>query len=216
GLLGAGRSELLEGMFGVRGHAHGEILLEQKRFVPKSAARSLKSGLALVPAERGRQGIFATLSARDNVMLPYLAELGRPWWRNRRREQAEFVKTGEDLRLKPLRASSQAWTYSGGNQQKLVVGRWLTQQSRVRVLMLDEPNQGIDVGAREDLYELIRRFAEVDGRAVLFTSSDPEEAVVLADRVYVLARGRIVGELQKAEIAPEQLLHLAHDMEAAA
>jgi len=209
GLLGSGRSELLEGLYGLRGTTEGHVTLAGRDFAPASAARSLARGLALVPADRGRQGIFASMSALDNMLLPHFGRIAR-WWRRRRREQACFSDTASFLRLKPANPRAKASTYSGGNQQKLVVGRWLAERSDARVLMLDEPTQGIDIGARADLYDLARQFAARPGRGVLFTSSDPEEVQALADRALVLARGRIVAELHDDEITPDALLDLAH------
>ncbi len=210
GLLGSGRSELLEGLYGIHGRTGGTVLLGGAAFAPSSATRSLKRGLALVPAERGRQGVFAAMSSLDNVLLPYFARIGRLWWRNRASERRQFADTAGFLRLKPANPRAPAWTFSGGNQQKLVVGRWLTEESNARFLLLDDPTQGIDVGARADLYELVRQFTRRPGRGVLFTSSDPEEIQALADRAFVLARGRIAAELRGDEMTPQALLDLAH------
>jgi ribose transport system ATP-binding protein len=210
GLLGSGRSELLEGLYGIRGRTGGEVSLAGKPFRPRSAGRSLRQGLGLVPADRGSQSVLAEMSALDNMLLPHFGKVGWRLWRSRRRERAAFEATAGVLRLKPSLPASPARNYSGGNQQKLVVGRWLTEASRVRMLLLDEPTQGIDVGARADLYELVRRFAAEAGRAVLFTSSDPEEVEALADRVLVLVRGGIVAELRGEDITSERMLDLAH------
>lgn len=209
GLLGSGRSELLEGLYGVRGPTVGRAELAGAQLIPRSPIRSLRRGLALVPAERGRQGVFSTMSSQDNILAPYVASFGR-FVRRRRRERREFDKTATMLRLKPANPSAPAWTFSGGNQQKLVVGRWLTDISSARLLMLDEPTQGIDVGARQDLYNLVRDFVQRPGRAALFTSSDPDEVEALADRAFVLARGRIVAHLTRSEISSSRLLNLAH------
>ena len=216
GLLGSGRSELLEGLYGARGRTDGQVILAGDPFSPRSATKSLQRGLALVPAERGRQGILGELSALDNVLLPYFAKIGRPWWRNRREELRQFGETAGYIHLRPPRPRARAWTYSGGNQQKLVVGRWLTARSNAHVLLLDEPTQGIDVGARADLYQLIRAFVDHPDRGVLFTSSDPEEVEALADRAYVLVRGQITTEVLGDEITSRRLLDLAHSASTAA
>jgi ABC-type sugar transport system ATPase subunit len=150
------------------------------------------------------------MTALDNVLLPHFTRIASPLWRSRRREKKTFAETATLLRLTPPNAAALARTYSGGNQQKLVVGRWLTEKSNASVLLLDEPTQGIDVGARADLYELVRRFAAKPGRGVLFTSSDPEEARALADRVLVIARGQLVAELRGEEIADQTMLDIAH------
>ena len=103
-----------------------------------------------------------------------------------------------------------AWSLSGGNQQKLALGRWLVAQDKLAVLLLDEPTQGIDVGARRDVYELVGRLARDEGKAVLFTSSDPEETLMLADRVLVLRRGRFFSEMLRGHYSERDLLSMAH------
>jgi ribose transport system ATP-binding protein len=216
GLLGSGRSELLEGVYGIRGKTGGEVALTGRSFRPRSANRSLRQGMALVPADRGSQSVLADMSALDNMLLPHFGKVGWKFWRARRRERAAFDATAGLLRLTPPLAGSPARNYSGGNQQKLVVGRWLTGASEVRMLLLDEPTQGIDIGARADLYELVRNFAGESDRAVLFTSSDPEEVEALADRVLVLVRGHLVAELTGEEIASERMLDLAHGTQSTA
>ncbi|MDW5597418.1 sugar ABC transporter ATP-binding protein [Conexibacter stalactiti] len=210
GLLGSGRTELLEGIYGIRGETAGEVALSGAPFRPRSASASLKQGLALVPAERGRQSVFAAMSALDNVLLPFFARIGRRWWRSRRRERRQFADTAALLALDPPSPAAPAATFSGGNQQKLAVGRWLTASSRAQMLLLDDPTQGIDVGARADLYALVRQFVREPGRGVLFSSSDPEEVMALADRALVLARGHVAGELRGDELSPQALLDLAH------
>jgi ABC-type sugar transport system ATPase subunit len=210
GLLGSGRTELLEGLFGLRGPTEGSVELHGRPFRPTSPPASLARGLALVPAERGRQGLFARLSALDNTLMPHFRALAAAGVRQRRRERAEFETTAGVVALRPVAPGRPGWTYSGGNQQKLVVGRWLSPSSSAQVLLLDEPTQGIDVGARGDIYELLRSFAAEVNRAVVFASSDPEEVQRLADRALVLNRGRVIAELGRDELGTLRLLELAH------
>jgi ribose transport system ATP-binding protein len=210
GMLGSGRSELLESLYGIRGKTTGTISIEGQAFAPRSATAALRRGIALVPADRGSQSIFASMSARDNLLLPSFSKLGRHSLRARRKEKQAFVRAASELRLEPPNPGAQARTFSGGNQQKLAVGRWLTKVRNTRLLLLDEPTQGIDVGARADMYELIRKFVDQEGRSALFTSSDPEEVRALADRVLILLRGRIVAELRGEEINSRRMLELAH------
>ena len=210
GLLGSGRSELLEGLFGVAGGTSGEVSLQGKPFNPQSASRSLRSGLGLVPADRARQSVLAEMSALDNMLLPHFPQIASPVWRSRRKERRAFGNTASLLGLDPPAPGAFAKTFSGGNQQKLVVGRWLMDGSGIDVLLLDEPTQGIDVGARADLYKLVRQYAARSGRGVLFTSSDPEEVRALADRAVVISRGRLVGELRGRAITDQALLEAAH------
>jgi ribose transport system ATP-binding protein len=128
-------------------------------------------------------------------------------------QRALFRDTAKAIHLQPDDPNMRAWALSGGNQQKLAVGRWLAALEKIDVLLLDEPTQGIDVGARRDLYDLVRRIAREEGKAVLFTSSDPEETLSLADRVLILRRGQIVAELAREACNEQLILSIAHGTE---
>jgi ribose transport system ATP-binding protein len=173
----------------------------------------LRAGIALVAGERIRQSIFDKMSTMDNMLLPHVGRLSRWFTRRIRTERAIFHQTARDLRLQPDSPNTRAWALSGGNQQKLAVGRWLAALGHIDVLLMDEPTQGIDVGARRDLYELVRRLAHEEGKAIIFTSSDPEETLSLADRVLVLRRGRIVAELAPEGLSEQRILSIAHGAE---
>jgi ribose transport system ATP-binding protein len=170
---------------------------------------AVEAGIALVPSDRLRKSIFPTLRASENVLLPSLARMSRFGLRRRRRERAAFDAATGGLNLQPRRPDLEARQFSGGNQQKLVISRWMGAGDACRVLLLDEPTQGVDVGARRDLYDALRRLA-ADDHAVVVTSSEPEELPQLANRVVVLSRGRIVGELRGPEITERRMLELAH------
>ncbi len=213
GLLGSGRTELLEGIYGSRGIVSGLLRVGGREFKATSPSAALRAGIALVAGERIRQSIFDKMSTMDNMLLPHVGRLSRWFTRRIRSERAIFHKTAKDLRLQPDNPNTRAWALSGGNQQKLAVGRWLAALKHIDVLLMDEPTQGIDVGARRDLYELVRRLAHEEGKAILFTSSDPEETLSLADRVLVLRRGRIVAELAPEGLSEQRILSIAHGAE---
>jgi ribose transport system ATP-binding protein len=215
GLLGSGRTELLETIFGIRRRAAGEMELAGRRFAPRRPTDAIERGLALVPAERLRQSIFATLSTADNVLMARMRGLGRFGIRRQAAERRSYEETARELQIRAPGPRASARTLSGGNQQKVAVGRWLGRSGGAAVIMLDEPTQGIDVGARAELYRVLRRLAADDGRAVLFTSSSPEEVVALADRAAVLHDGRILAVLPREELRADLLLTLAHQSEAA-
>ena len=164
GLLGSGRTELLEGVFGSRTIQQGQVRIGDQVLHVKDPATALRAGIVLVAGDRIRQSIFDKLPTRDNMLLPHMSRMSR--WLTRRTgvEAAAFNRTARDVRLKPANPTVRAWTLSGGNQQKLAVGRWLVARDRFRVLMLDEPTQGIDVGARRDLYDLVRKLAHERGQ----------------------------------------------------
>ena len=147
------------------------------------------AGIALVAGDRIRQSVFDKMSTLDNMLMPHFSGLSRWFTRRRRKERGIFAATAADVRLQPDNPHVRAWMLSGGNQQKLAVGRWLSALEHIDVLLMDEPTQGIDVGARRDLYEIVRRLAQEEGKSVLITSSDPEETLSLADRVLVLRQG---------------------------
>jgi ribose transport system ATP-binding protein len=211
GVLGSGRTELLEAIYGIRRITQGRLELNGHPHQPRDPVRALRAGIVLVAGDRRHQSIFDRLSALDNLLLPHLGRLGRSLARNRRAERRTFAAVAERLRLHPKNPEPLAWTFSGGNQQKLAVGRWLAASEAVKLFMLDEPTQGIDVGARRDLYGLVRQLAHDEGKAVLFTSSDPEETIALADRTLVLSHGRIVASLARGEYSEHRLLALAHE-----
>ncbi len=210
GLLGSGRTELVEGIYGRRQIAGGSIRVRERSFRPGTPAAALRAGIALVAGDRLRQSMFSKLPARDNVLLPHLSALSRHFVRRRSAEATAFEAVARNVGLQPRLPQAPAWTFSGGNQQKLAVGRWLVAPEKVDVLMLDEPTQGIDVGARQELYALLRALAREQGKAVLFTSSDPEETLTLADRVVVLRRGKVVARLDRDECDERILLGHAH------
>jgi ABC-type sugar transport system ATPase subunit len=216
GLLGSGRTELLEGIYGARPISSGAVLVGGRDFKGGSPSAALRAGIALVAGDRIRQSIFDKMSTLDNMLLPHFVRLSRRFTRRVRRERSIFRETATDVRLRPDDPDVRAWTLSGGNQQKLVIGRWLSALEYVDVLLMDEPTQGIDVGARQDLYELVRRLAHDTGKSILVTSSDPEETLSIADRVLVLRRGRIVAELAPATLSEQRILAIAHGAESIA
>jgi ABC-type sugar transport system ATPase subunit len=211
GLVGAGRTELLETLAGARRATAGGARIAGERLSLRSPAAVLGQGVALVPSDRLRTSIFPTLPAADNVLLPSYAHLARAGTaRDRRAEQTLFGAVAGAMSLAPNRPHLAAARYSGGNQQKLVIGRWLNPRTGCRLLLLDEPTDGVDVAARAELYAALRRFVTTGGTAALLASSEPEELLAVADRVIVLARGRISGVLQRTDLDEHTLLELAH------
>jgi ribose transport system ATP-binding protein len=212
GIVGSGRTELVETLFGVRPRFGGEIRVNGASIGGNRAVAALAAGLALVPADRLRKSVLGTLSAGNNVLLASYRLIARGGVRRFGREAGVFARATASLHLQPPRMDLEARRFSGGNQQKLVIARWLNETRACRLLLLDEPTQGVDVGARSDIYDALRATARA-GRAVLFTSSEPEELVQIADRVIVLSGGRIAAVLRGAEIEEARLLSLAHQFE---
>jgi ABC-type sugar transport system ATPase subunit len=196
GLVGAGRTELARLLFGVDRVDGGRMALEGRPYAPRSPAEAVKAGLGLVPEERRSDGLILTKSLAFNVSLSNLARIVRGRFLplvDRRRQDALALSVMRDLAVKAASPEVPVGRLSGGNQQKVVIGRWLLHAPKV--LILDEPTRGVDVGARAEIHRLIRQLA-TDGMAVLVISSEPEEQPDLCDRVLVMAEGRIVQELQ--------------------
>jgi ribose transport system ATP-binding protein len=217
GLVGSGRTELLNAIFGASPRGGGRVLLEGKSHRFRRPVDAIRHGVAMVPSERLKNSLFPPLTSLENLLLPVLRDLalGRAL-RVRRRERRVFHAMGERLGLQPPRHDLQAGRFSGGNQQKLILGRWLGLRGSLRVLFLDEPTQGVDVGARRDIYEAIQALVDEHECGVVLTSSDEDELEIIADRALVLSRGLVVGELRGDEIEGRRMLHLAHLGEARA
>ncbi|WP_425248020.1 sugar ABC transporter ATP-binding protein [Streptomyces sp. NEAU-NA10] len=216
GLIGSGRTRVLETLYGRRRAEGGAVRVGERTVVAARPADALTAGIALVPADRRRQGLFPLLSARDNVLLPTVRPLARHGLRALGRERRIFDAVSGAVGLRPARPDLAAGAFSGGNQQKLVLGRWINEARDIDVLLLDEPTQGVDVGARREIYQVVSSLAAERGTAVLFASSDPEEVVALAHRCLIVSRGRIAGELAGAGLTEAALLSAVHDTTAPA
>ncbi|MDX6740705.1 sugar ABC transporter ATP-binding protein [Actinocorallia sp. A-T 12471] len=202
GLVGSGRSEILEAVYGARPFT-GEVLLEGKpvRGIGEAVAR----GIGLAPEERKAQALLLDESVTRNITLGGLGRYSRFGWLDRRRERADAVAQIDGLGLRPADPDRPIRTLSGGNQQKAVLARWLLE--RRRLLLLDEPTRGVDVGARADLYSVVRRLAD-DGIGVLLVSSELPEVLGLADRVVVLREGRAVHTAPAADLDEHRVLDM--------
>ncbi|WP_344972499.1 sugar ABC transporter ATP-binding protein [Streptosporangium fragile] len=207
GLLGSGRSEILHAVYGADARARGEVLVDGAA-VRRTPRAAVAAGMALVPEDRNAQGIVGTFPIWKNISLPDLPSLasGRALPRERAEtERAERVI--DDLGIVCPGPEAMVTELSGGNAQKVVFGKWL--HGGTRVFMLDEPTAGVDVGAKADILELVRRFA-AQGGAVLVVSSEFEEILAVATRVFVVREGRIVAERPAHETSEEELLMLAN------
>ncbi len=210
GLIGSGRTRLLETLAGRRRRTGGRVLVDGREVSGRTPARVLGRGMALVPADRKRQGLFLSMNAQDNMLMGSFDLLGRFGWRRRRAESRSFGRVSTAVGLRPPTATATAANFSGGNQQKLVLGRWVSGTRELRALLLDEPTQGVDVGARQEIYSVVRDLARNSGCAVLVSTSDPEEVVALADRCLVMSGGRVIADLPAAGLTENLLLELTH------
>ncbi len=210
GLVGAGRTELAEALFGVRPVIAGEVRLDGAPVRLKHPRQAIAAGLLLAPEDRRQHGLVLEDSVQHNLGLPNLDKVSAFGLVSLRRE-AELA--GEMCRKLSVRTPSLAQTVallSGGNQQKIVLGKWLAR--RPRVLIFDEPTRGIDVGAKSEIYAMMDRLARPvagEGVAILMISSDLEEVLGMSDRVLVLHQGRLAGELARSELSEEAIMRLA-------
>ena len=204
GLVGAGRTEVLEAIAGVTRH-DGRIEVDGAA-LPAGAARRVRAGVALVPEDRARHGLFLENPVAMNVSLAWLGRNRRVGTVDRRAEGSLVARMIDRVSLRPPQPSRRVGTLSGGNQQKAVLGRWLAVDPGV--LLLDEPTRGVDVGARAEIHAEVRRLADA-GSAVVFASSELEEILMLADRILVLHEGSLVGELPAADATELAIMRLA-------
>jgi ABC-type sugar transport system ATPase subunit len=214
GLVGAGRTEILRSLAGCQPGASGRLFLEGKEVpLPSSVRGALALGIALAPEDRKAQGLVLSQSGYVNVTLTDLRKIARgPFLRfDKRKRDAEAV--ARSLAFDPARLGALTGTLSGGNQQKLVVGKWLHRPPRV--LLMDEPTRGIDVGAKAEMFQVMRRLAR-DGMAIVMVSSEIEEVLDNADRVLVVAKGRQRALLPRAEASLSRVLNLIFAVEGAA
>ena len=208
GLLGSGRTELLRMIFGAIRPEGGEVQLAGRRLaLGQGPAAGMRRGVAYVPEDRGVDAAFKDLSVGSNLSMAQVSEYRRLGRLSAKAERRDAVRSIRDFKIRPDREAAVFSTLSGGNQQKVVLARWLRR--RPSVLLLDEPTQGVDVGARADVYEAIRS-AVADGMSVILVSSDFEELVHAADRVVVLQDGVVAAELPKARLDRETLTYLTY------
>jgi ABC-type sugar transport system ATPase subunit len=204
GILGSGRENVAGILFGALHRDGGRVLVAGEELVSDDTAAAIESGMAFVPADRRRSGAVMSLSARENLTLPLLQPLrGRLGWLNATAERAEVDRWVHTVGLRPPTPERAMNLFSGGNQQKVVLAKWL--RLRPTVLLLDEPTQGVDVGAKAAIYELITAAARA-GSGVLVSSSDVKELVLLCDRVLVLESGRVATEVARASLTEARLI----------
>ena len=208
GLVGAGRSEILETVYGARRATSGQVSVDGKVVRSGSVRAAVKAGLGLAPEERKSQGLLMLASTGVNIGLASLGAHSRIGWMDRRGETADAAEQADALGVRPPDPWRNVATLSGGNQQKVLLARWLLRECRV--LLLDEPTRGVDVGARAELYALIRDLA-ARGVGIVLVSSEVPEVLTLADRVLVIREGRVVHEAPAAELDEHTVLALVMD-----
>jgi rhamnose transport system ATP-binding protein len=208
GLVGAGRSEIMRALFGAAGGFDGRVFVGGKPLRANAPQRALRAGLAFVPEDRQHEGALLTRSIADNIALPSLARLARWGFCSPEREEQLAGQWVERLRIKCADASQLVESLSGGNQQKVVLARAL--ETAPRLLILDEPTKGIDIGSKAAVHRLIDELAQ-RGLAIVMVSSELPEILGMSDRILVMRHGRMSGLFERGEASAETILRAALD-----
>jgi ribose transport system ATP-binding protein len=206
GLVGAGRSEMARVIVGLDTCAEKELYLDEQQLVVRTPRDAIERGIYLVPEDRRAEGLVVGMTVRENITLPSLGRLSRMGLIQGEREREVAARQVEALRVKTASLETPVMTLSGGNQQKVALGKWLTMQPQV--MILDEPTRGIDVGAKAEIYQLMRSLA-AQGTVILMISSDMEEILHVSDRVAVMHEGKISGVLERPDCTEENIMQLA-------
>jgi len=206
GLVGAGRSEVAQAIFGVDPSLAGTLTLDGQPLVIRSPRDAIRQGIYLAPEDRRRSGLIVDMTIRDNITMPVLTRYATGGLIQKGREEAAAQAASKALRVKTPSVNFLARNLSGGNQQKVVLAKWLSLEPKV--MIFDEPTRGIDVGAKAEIYDLMRGLAR-EGVAVLMISSDMEEVLGQSDRIAVMHEGRVTGFLLRAEASEETVMQLA-------
>lgn len=211
GLMGAGRTETTRAIFGADIRESGEFILDGHAVEIKKPMDAIKAGIVLVPEDRKKDGLCTKLSVRENLVLPNLKEISNAIGRiDKKKEKKLADKAVSDLNIKTSDLETNAESLSGGNQQKIVVGKWLARNSRV--IIFDEPTRGVDVGAKVEIYNLMNKLKK-QGIGVLFVSSELPEIMGISDRIIIMCDGRITGEMMNDEATEDKILGLATSFE---
>ena len=205
GLVGAGRTELMMSLFGIEPAKHGEVIIDGTSAHIGSPAQAIRHGIGLVPEDRKQLGVILEMAVRENISLASIGGYNPPFM-DRKREARLSSEMVNALDIKTPSLDQTVQYLSGGNQQKVALAKWLCLNPKI--LILDEPTRGIDVGSKSEIYKLIRKLAD-EGLGVIMVSSELEEIIGLSDRVMVMHEDRCTGVIERTEISEESIMHLA-------
>jgi ribose transport system ATP-binding protein len=208
GLVGAGRTEVIRMIFGADPIESGTIFMEGREIHPKSPNEAVKLGIALIPEDRKRHGIILNLPIKENISLPIIKQLSKFSIVNRIKEAKLAEGQQKSLSIKTPSLVQLVKNLSGGNQQKIVLAKWLASKSKL--LIFDEPTRGIDVGAKQEIYQLMK-FLTGEGIAIIMISSEMEEAMGMSHRMLILSEGRQIGILDRKDFTQERILAMASE-----
>jgi ribose transport system ATP-binding protein len=206
GLVGAGRSELVRAIFGADKKKSGQIYINNKAVTINSPVDAVQLGLGLVPEDRKNQGLLSEMSVVENISVTNLKKLTKVGFINKRRELDRVSSLVERLKIRLSYIQQSIDSLSGGNQQKVILARWL--DSNARIIFFDEPTRGIDVAAKAQIYQLMRELVQ-SGASIIMISSELPEILEMSDRVLVMHEGKLTGELSREEATEEKIISLA-------
>ena len=206
GLMGAGRTELIECIMGAAKAARGDFYFKGEKFIPKSIWKQINRGFVHIPEDRQQQGLIKTMSIAQNLSLMSIWEYTRGFHIVKKKMQKSIAKTIKDLLIKAPDSSLPILSLSGGNQQKVVIGKSIPTSPKI--LLLDEPSRGIDINAKFDVFEIIKKLAG-EGLGIILVASELKEIMSISDRIIVLSKGRVTGELKGEEIGEDTLVKLS-------
>lgn len=206
GLVGAGRSELMKCIFGLTKNYSGDIYLRGKKLYIQSPVQAMKLGIALVPEDRKFEGLYRVQSVRYNSTIEVLSQFMKGIFVDSKKEKEITQKYIDMMSTKTPSQEQRIENLSGGNQQKVIIGRWLA--TRPDILILDEPTRGVDVGAKAEIYSIMNELVKM-GMSIIMVSSELPEIINMSDRIYVMADGRVKGCLEHEEVTQEKIMHLA-------
>jgi rhamnose transport system ATP-binding protein len=206
GLVGAGRSEIAQAIFGMTPPSAGRVLLKGGEIRPRSPAQMLRLGVSYLPEDRDGQGLIMAENVTQNITLPIVQRLARMGVLDRASERAMAEAAVRTYKIRTKGIEQIVSALSGGNRQKVAFARWLA--TRPDVLILDEPTHGVDIGSKAQIHAIIAELA-ASGLAILLISSDLPEVIAMSDRILVVAEGRLAGEIGRAEATQEKVMQMA-------
>ena len=204
--MGAGRTEFAEMIFGAEKKISGEFYFKGEKINPKTPKEAIKIGIGLVPEDRKAKGALLGLSIQENINMPIYHRLSKAAVIDYKKAKSIAQKYRKEISIKTPSLEQKVKNLSGGNQQKVILAKWLAAESEL--LIFDEPTRGIDVGAKQEIYTLINQLVE-QGKAILMISSEMEELMGMSDRIVILAEGSVSGEIPREEFNQELIMQLA-------
>lgn len=206
GLIGSGRTELAELIFGVKPKTGGQIFFQDKEINPKSPRAAIDAGIALVPEDRKKQGALLDVNIKGNISMGILKRISNMSYVDKKEENKIASEYKESMRIKTPNLEQKIKNLSGGNQQKVIIAKWLA--ANTELIIFDEPTRGIDVGAKFEIYTLVNTLVQ-EGKAILMISSEMGEIIGMSDRIIVLSEGKVTGSLNKEEFNQETIMSMA-------